>query len=211
MKNLFTLLFTISFSHTALSQSPNSLIIIDPVDQFQKAPATIISRLHLRGVKTIGGYSLEELQTAFSHVHIFIVAKNDFSPRLRNDGRSNPFFQTIHLQESLAYQFTDRPEHQAFALHEHLGAVGFDDENYQLSTLLTWMSLTEARHLSRFLQNYTLENILVTKGGGSTVFDGGGDVEEIRLQLQSLRDHLEVPFLIKTDIFQTNDPSFSRP
>lgn len=203
MQNLFLFLPIILISQIAYCQSDNRQepdLALDPIALFQKAPQDIIARLQFRGVDSIGKFSLSELEMTFSEVTVLITSSNAISPLLRTDGRTDSDFRTISIQKSLIYQFTNRPEHQAFALHEHLGAAGFDDTHYQISTLMTWMSITEPKHLKRFLQSYPLKQMIISKGGGSTVFDGGGDLDEIQVQLRRLKDSLERSLALPSEL-----------
>jgi hypothetical protein len=87
-----------------------------------------------------------------------------------------------------------------WALHEALGALGYNDENYEMSSAITF--ITENPELDNFtLLSYVKENFLsviqakknqmYVASGGSTVVGGGGDAVIIQLKQILLKRYLE--------------------
>lgn len=80
-----------------------------------------------------------------------------------------------------------------WALHEALGALGYDDENYEITTALTFVSPAD-KGLERVdLVERTLSNLQIRTTdhvydnvGGTTIIGGGGDAPIIELKTRLL-------------------------
>lgn len=97
----------------------------------------------------------------------------------------------------------------SWALHESLGALGYSDENYEVSgsiSFLANLSDSEDFELGARLVKAVFEEVTRTKkerlyllAGGSTVVGGGGDAEIIELKQKLLKKLLE---LLKRENFK---------
>lgn len=83
-----------------------------------------------------------------------------------------------------------------WALHEALGALGYPDENYDITTSLTFIAdapqskaATRADLVERSLSNIkltTTNRVYESSSGGSTVIGGGGDAPIVELKCRLL-------------------------
>ena len=88
----------------------------------------------------------------------------------------------------------------SWALHEALGALGYDDENYELSSSISFLA-NNPSHLNStgvdYVQSHFLElkksstGRVYTLNGGSTVVGGGGDAIIIDLKQRLLSRYFE--------------------
>lgn len=84
----------------------------------------------------------------------------------------------------------------SWALHESLGALGYPDENYELSSSISMIANSAAEEINDHLASLDPNFLMVARAtsnrhysgdGGSTVVGGGGDMALIELKQQILK------------------------
>ena len=142
----------------------------------------IVQKLQAQGVRKVGDFDVEQLAQQISSTK-WQVVQGKF---LIGSGKDR--VTSIYLPESqqvivndLALQFIEPATVPLAALHEALGAHGYEDENYQLSLSLQQLSLGR-RHGADVFQNVLkesssrkLQNKVYLSADGGTSVGGGGD------------------------------------
>ena len=109
--------------------------------------------------------------------------------------------KTVIVNLQMLHNLIGKPVHlNNWALHEAMGALGYDDENYDLSSSIAFLANT--KHDIQSSLDYVKNNFaVITKAkddkvyalrGGSTVVGGGGDAVLIELKQRLLERYLEI-------------------
>ncbi len=174
-----------------------------PNQTFRPMARKHVDILLKRGIKKIGNLNLLKLAKELNTVEWrtfeigFLVGSND--------ERSTSIYivkDRMVIVNFLSFQnLAGQPVHvYSWALHEGLGALGYNDENYELSASISF--LAENSHLASLSTIYYLdEQFEVTarsrqgrnyvNAGGSTIVGGGGDAIIIELKQRLLKRYFD--------------------
>lgn len=191
----------------------NDLILISP--DFQKRMSGFVKAVLAAPLKQqssqIGWMNIEQLIEEVDQVRVYANTSNKAvvgsEKRL---GSVNFTEQKIALINTSLLQELTRPQGQLTSLataagtetvilHEFLGALGYPDDNYEISTLLFMRSFPQdyghsvlqqtekslADHLGKFPRR-TKNITFSTEGGTSTGIGGGGDPASVAMKLIAL-------------------------
>lgn len=157
---------------------------------FRSISTRSIDRLISKDITTLGGLNLEKLRSQLGEVNWFVNQRQGFL-----GGSGGNRMTSIYLVEQkavvvnfLALQQAAGQRIDAWALHEGFGALGYDDENYQMSSTIEYLSLIEdsllleeetsnAAVVFRNLEQRKTERVYQASEGGGTVVGGGGDYD----------------------------------
>jgi len=152
---------------------------------------TVIDKALAKGVSQVGALDLRKLRREIQTVKILIV---NFGAQAVGVGKFTMRLGSVYFSETKSLYLNQNvlfSEARAWPMliHEFLGALGYNDENYQLSSLI--LSENPRKNLQPFqIANNDLGNRLVVnpsqklhnlgkgnalKSGGTTVIGGGGD------------------------------------
>lgn len=189
MSKLMTVLMMVIFSMSIpafakkVSTNEAALIVLDQVEE--------------RGYHSIGNISVAELRKAFSKIvikeitlPIFLIGSGS------RDGAINLTEKNEIIINPLSFQRYSQRQQILLIIHELLGASGYNDENYQLTTRIYLLATSEvALQSNTFIAGYNKGTLrkqnktyqIETKNGGTvTGIGGGGDGEVVEFKCSLL-------------------------
>ncbi len=164
---------------------PISLLRCRGVLSFDSSNALRIrleNRIHLaekRGHTAVKGLSLSALRKKISSIDFAISPYGVFYSELdgagvaRRIGLNVSQVKLVILNKPFWDQIVNRPDSDAFLLHEALGALDFEDTDYQRSNLLQVMSKTD--HVDGDGDDPGEIRVAAAERGGASVVGRGGD------------------------------------
>jgi|GEM_PF-5623654 len=169
------------FASTAVSAETVSYKLLTETQHFQ-----IVDQCLNSNWKRINNLNLDNLKRLMHELTFFETSR---SPRDEFFGRRTAFFRskTVFIHESVP-----QPARALILLHESLGALGYDDQDYEKSILLTAFcgspSLIKPRLLVLAFKGKHFSKYAGTRmAGGATIVGGGGDAVSAYLKLRVIQ------------------------
>ena len=157
-----------------------------------------LDRLIDRGIFKIGSINLKQLRKKIGKVNWDVLAYGMIS------GSGDKRFTAVNymrdkrviINRQIFERFADQ-YNESFLLHEALGAIGINDENYQLSSLIGSLGMEEdmdvlKRKISEIEKSGSLKTdrrwleVRYQLEEGGTIIGGGGDIETINFKTRCL-------------------------
>lgn len=183
----------------------------DPVvPSFQQAGKQIPEALIEKGYVEFGAINLQDLVKSMSTIKAVSIPR--FARPNPSDGyktaRSSaewfrdPAGNYINISET-EWPKIETSVQPMLALHEYLGAIGFNDENYLISSAM-WLAALATPDIKSILSANEIRAIESSvenqaTSGGITAVGGGGDQHGIKTKMKILSDDLDA-------IAKTEDP-----
>lgn len=170
----------------------------------------VVDSLVKSGTHSFARIDLDEMNLNLRRVRVQVTdlkEANKVFPQTapyRVDGFFDVATRTVFIQDGARFKArSNDPSIRLFLLHEGLGAAGYNDESYSLSSVLFSLSITTPRDRSFLLRsfedqfkNYPVFNHSVfneffnprSRGGGTiTVIGNGGDFDGAEIKLELLQ------------------------
>lgn len=184
---MFSLLLSIILS-PAQAQVP----LIIPAEQH---PATLLQQLIDSGVNRLGQYDLPEMKSRVMKVQFKMPDSTQLTPdtgpygAYRKDARFDPLGHIVYLSGTQYSQFRPSPYFPLLLLHEALGAAGYPDSGYSMSSVLFFIH-REPAFLKRGIMMNTFLPFFpgsMSHGGTVTGVGNGGDFEGATIKHELVR------------------------
>lgn len=163
--------------------------------EFASQAASIPSSLRAQGYETLGSLSLSQFLSRARAVRVQIAADLAYgssgSTAFRNSAHWRRGPQPEIVVNGRRWQQTSARYKPVLALHEHLGALGFEDNNFSCSSAL-WALAHSQQTLAReeLAQIERVAQSTCRHAGGSTVVTGGGDSFNVHGKLSLIDEAL---------------------
>ncbi len=155
------------------------------VISLNQAAQSIPKELERQGYSDVGQLNLHRLLLSMNHAHVsqvegltrpqVIIAGETFS-RSSAQWQVNQQGKTRILVNQSLWAKTDPTARPVIGLHENLGALGFHDENYQLSSAMWALSQFNSGLADAEKVNIVSQIEKSAEGGGGIVGVGGGAI-----------------------------------
>lgn len=184
-----SIFFVVLFSLTCSAQ----------VADFETAARAIPQQLIRKGYSQFGDLNLQNFIQTMDQVQIFTAPEVE-TPEDNNTVRIFAHWQrnangtTITLSERAWPAAAQTPWKNALALHEMLGALGYEDQNYNLSTSLWFLAQDKIDQILNKNEMHTVirsTNDLAKSTGGIIGVGGGGDLIGPGAKISVLENYLE--------------------
>lgn len=174
-----------------------------PNEIFRPLSKDHVEKVLARGIKKIGKLDLKKLSKELDKVEwrTFDLGFLAGSGGVRTTSIYLVEKKMVVINILALNNLVGKPVHiNSLALHEAMGALGYEDENYDLSSAISFLATTHLENLvtlsyvKNIFSNFTIskENRLyAAKSGGSTVVGGGGDAVIIELKQRLLKRYFE--------------------
>ena len=168
----------------------------DSVAQFRIAAVSIPTTLMNAGYDSFGRLKLADLidqartvpVTPVNELHrVQMAGDNEMDRSSAQWSRSNG--DSIKLNQKM-WVTTSAEAQKVLALHENLGAAGYNDDDYLMSTGMWVLTRPEIAHLNDTEKNGVVERITAS-AGGITGVGGGGDVFGASVKMRMLLSSLD--------------------
>lgn len=184
-----------------------SIFISFPIAQaqgLQAASQELIKILQDSQVKKIGDLDLTQLAAELNTIQ-WVMTSSALA-----QGSGKPRFDCNYfVQEKRVIcdsNLTDKTILEFLALHEGLGALGYDDENYSITAVIAAYAFSKDknslkfldRHLTNLSRRQQNQEYLIASGGGTHV-GGGGDSTAVALKIFSILGLLSYMDLVPPD------------
>jgi len=177
-------------SAPAAKAAPTATCPLAPsVDVTESAAALarrIPHQLQKLGLHRIGNFDIDEFNRKISSVRYCLLGGGYLSGSA-GDRLSSIYLvklRTVSLNQ-LSWQWVDGEARAALVMHESLGALGYDDESYQLTLALWFLTQIPRDEINDFLSSRLSEPLRLARAtndehvyvmaGGVTGIGGGGD------------------------------------
>lgn len=171
MKKKLILIFLFTFVKSLYAEG----IAISPLQLYASQSLTELTDI---GITKVGDLDLNELKQRFLAIQ-YQTAEVDDSI---SNGRTSAYYLEGQVFSTPGIENYREEALRLLALHESLGALGLDDENYQKSVLIESLSKLPSRLQQRFLNSlgsklvFGRNRLEVSTDGGATGIGGGGDI-----------------------------------
>ena len=169
----------------------------DAITQFREASVSIPNALMSAGYNSFGSMQLADLVQKSQTVPINpinslhraqIVGDQEMERSSAQWSRENG--SAIQLNQVM-WKSTPPEQKKVLALHENLGAAGYDDKDYLMSTGMWLLTRPESSKLTDSERAGVTERITAAAGGGVTGIGGGGDIFGLTVKMNMLLHSIE--------------------
>ncbi|MGZ3774973.1 MAG: hypothetical protein ACXVCY_13720 [Pseudobdellovibrionaceae bacterium] len=183
VKKLFALIFLMfNFRQSMASEFRDEN---DYTKDFKATILEVINNAEIKGWSAVGGFSFEKMKTDLTKIHHVVVLPTNISITMENKPFAfatwNKDSGTVFLnQKKWQTILNDRRFFEiknGIFLHEFMGIAGINDEFYEFSLRLDYMTKHKAPAIcSISLSSSKINQLILADGGGSsTGVSGGGD------------------------------------
>ena len=169
------------------------------IDQLLAYGIRDVFSVDVSGNKNASGFDLSEFRTQLALIDWVDLGPEDALPAFIGSRRSAYFtHHKVHISQRLSGHSSE--DLALIGIHESLGALGYNDADYQVSTALWFLSGEERPNVREWFVSTTAwivrisqrkQKLVQMAGGSGTMVGGGGDLYAAIAKARTLKEILK--------------------